>query len=87
LFTIYKQIGTPTLPTTISIKSNSSRKEKLVLNQFLHETMLAFDFNFNFNFDFDFDFDFNFNFNFDFDFDFDFNFNFDFDFDFDFDST
>jgi hypothetical protein len=35
-----KQVGTPTLPTAISLKSSSSRRATLVYNLFLNETML-----------------------------------------------
>jgi hypothetical protein len=43
-----KQVGTPTLPTVISLKSRGSRRATLVLNLFLHETMLAFNFQISF---------------------------------------
>jgi hypothetical protein len=44
----FKQVGTPTLPTAIWLKSRGSRRATLVFNLFLHETMLAFNFQFSF---------------------------------------
>jgi hypothetical protein len=37
-----KQVGTPTLPTAIPLKSSSSMRATLVFNLFLNETMLVF---------------------------------------------
>jgi hypothetical protein len=45
---LIKQVGTPTLPTAISLKSRGSMRATLVFNLFLHETMLAFNFQISF---------------------------------------
>jgi hypothetical protein len=37
-----QQVGTPTLPTAIPLKSSSSMRATLVFNLFLNETMLVF---------------------------------------------